>query len=83
MTLRLTLPEELESAIRSLCAQTGDSPESIAIHCLSAELLAGNRRTNTRSPDQRLAALREWANAPRPMIPVADDSRSSIYDDRT
>lgn len=83
MTLRIALPDELESAIRARSTQTGATPEDIAIQCLTDELLDSDRRSRARTPEQRLAALHEWVNFSRAGVPEADDSRDSIYQDRT
>jgi hypothetical protein len=76
--LNIKFPPETEAKLRERAAAHGQDLATYVLHVVEEELA---QETALR-PDERIAALREWAKSHRPLPYGADDSRESIYEGR-
>lgn len=88
MTLILDLTPEQEETLRQRAAQQGQSAEHYALRLLDEYLASLPPVPDTRpfyetaTREERLAALKEWADSLDPNTPVLlDDRREIIYED--
>lgn len=82
MTVTINLPSEAEQKLRAAAERRGETLEAylewLAIQSGGDSAGKAARRT----PEERVAAWREWVASHATNPHVADDSRESIYGDR-
>ena len=83
MTIVLQLPPETEAQLRERSRLAGVPPEKVALDALR-DGLAGDAPAAPRvSKEALLAEFDAWIASQKPRNPHFDDSRESIYPDRT
>jgi predicted DNA-binding protein len=88
MTVTIDLPQETEARLRNLAEAKGKRLEDylgeLAQRWANEIGVAKGKPSLAaeKTPEQRVAELRAWANSHSHITAVADDSRESIYEGR-
>ncbi len=80
MTLTIDLPPELEARLIELAAKAGQAPSDYAREALRDSLSTVGGDLLPKRAEDRVAALRSWAESLKPIGHWVDDSRESIYE---
>ena len=82
MNLVLHLPPETEERLRQSAAETGKTPEALALEALDEKLACEEGVHETPSPGEWLRQFDAWVGELKSRNPNVDDSRDSIYEGR-
>jgi hypothetical protein len=83
MTLVLQLPPETEAKLCERARQAGKAPETLALEKLCEGLDGDAPAPEILAGDAWLAEFNAWVASQQPRNPIFDDSRESIYSDRS
>ena len=82
MSVTINLPAEAEQKLREAATRRGQSLKEYLEWLAIQSAGNGSMLAAHRTPQQRVAAWREWVATHASNPHVADDSRESIYGDR-
>jgi len=85
MTLSITLPIEIELALREQAASDGKDLAALVLEAVTEKVACDRAEAGENgrpSGGQRIAELRSWVAGHRRLSYDADDSRESIYEGR-
>lgn len=82
MNVTIHLPADTEQRLREAAARRGQPLEEYLEWLAIQSAGNGRRPAVARTPDEKVAAWREWVASHASNPHVADDSRESIYGDR-
>ena len=82
MSITINLSADTEQRLREAAARRGDTLEAYLEWLAGQSAGNGARPAAERTPEEKVAAWREWVASHAANPHVADDSRESIYGDR-
>jgi hypothetical protein len=82
MSITINLPADTEQKLREAAVRRGQTLEAYLEWLATVSAVANGSGPPERTPDEKVAAWREWVASHASNPHVADDSRESMYGDR-